>query len=473
MSILRPRYHFTPPQNFMNDPNGLIFYKGEYHLFYQHNPFGDTWGHMSWGHAISRDLVHWEHLPIALYEEDNIMIFSGSAVVDWNNTSGLGSENQPPLVALYTGHSQSEQTQNIAYSTDCGRTWVKYPGNPVIAIGSSEFRDPKVIWHEPTKHWVMITVLADQHKVRFFTSHNLKDWTHLSDFGPAGAVDGLWECPDLFALSIEGQPHLRKWVLKVDVLKGSGAQYFVGNFDGTHFINAGEGHEVLRVDHGRDFYAAQSWSDTLNDRRIWIAWMNNWEYANAIPTSPWRGAFSIPRELGLRLEAGRLHLIQKPIDELQQLRQSLYHAADLDLSQVNADLSRLKPNMAREIKVEFTLGSASEFGIVLGTGEAQQTLIGYDLQAQEMFVDRRRSGDSSFSSEFAGVHRALLPPQERKIRLHVFLDTCTVEVFGNDGRAVISDLIFPDPAKVTMQLYADEGDVHLNVLEVWELGDPA
>src|SRR5687768_16479998 len=206
--IPRPGYHFTPPQNFMNDPNGLVFYDGEYHLFYQHNPFGDVWGRMSWGHAVSRDLVHWGHFPVALQEEDGIMIFSGSTVVDWQNTSGFGTEDNPPLVAIYTGHTDIEQTQNIAYSTDRGRSWIKYEGNPVIAIGAREFRDPKVFWHEPTKQWVMVSVLADQHKVRFDGSSDLKHWTYLSDFGPAGAVNGWWECPDLFPLAIEDQPEI-------------------------------------------------------------------------------------------------------------------------------------------------------------------------------------------------------------------------------------------------------------------------
>ena len=469
----RPHYHFTPPQNFMNDPNGLVFYDGEYHLFYQHNLLGDTWGHMSWGHAVSRDLLHWEHLPVALHEEHGVMAFSGSAVVDRRNTSGLGTQGNPPLVAIYTGHSDLEQTQNIAYSIDRGRSWIKYSGNPVLAIGSREFRDPKVFWHERTGQWIMVTVLSDQYKVRFFGSPDLKQWSHLSDFGPAGGTDGLWECPDLFPLLVEGEPETRKWVLKVDVLKGTGAQYFVGDFDGTQFTNEAANDDVKRVDFGEDFYAAQSWSDEPHGRRIWIAWMNNWEYANLIPTSPWRGVFSIPRELGLRLEDGRFHLIQKPIDELQQLRRPLFHAGERELSQVNAQLSRLELNRALEISIELAFGHASEFGIALGTGPAEQTLIGYDLQAQEMFVDRRHSGDSSFSPAFAGVHRALLTPRERKIRLQVFLDTCTAEVFGNEGRAVISDLIFPDHGELSLQLYADEGDMHLHALDIWALGDRA
>src|SRR5215207_2428265 len=292
--IPRPQYHFTPPQNFMNDPNGLVFYDGEYHLFYQYNPFGDVWGHMSWGHAVSRDLIHWEHLPVALHEEDGVMIFSGSAVVDWQNTSGFGNANFPPLIAIYTGHSEVEQNQNLAYSNDRGRTWTKYSGNPVIAIGSRDFRDPKVFWHEPTHCWVMVTALADQQKVRFDSSPDLIHWTHLSNFGPEGRVDNEWECPDIFLMNVEGQPGFQKWVLKVDVNHSILGQYFVGHFDGLCFINDASSDQVLRVDYGKDFYAAQSWSNTSVGRRIWIGWMNNWDYAKVIPTAPWRGLFSIP-----------------------------------------------------------------------------------------------------------------------------------------------------------------------------------
>ena len=238
----RPQYHFTPAVNWMNDPNGMVYYNGEYHLFYQYNPFGDTWGHMSWGHAVSRDLVHWEHLPVALAEEDGVMIFSGSAVVDWNNTSGFGEEGRPPLVAVYTGHHTSgeRQDQRIAYSTDSGRTWTKYEGNPVLDRAMKDFRDPKVFWYEPDEKWVMVLARPHEHKVQLYSSPDLKSWTHLSDFGPAGAVNGIWECPDLFELPVDGDPGNTKWVLVVNLnpggpAGGSAGQYFVGHFDGERF----------------------------------------------------------------------------------------------------------------------------------------------------------------------------------------------------------------------------------------------
>lgn len=237
----QPMVHFTPPQNWMNDPNGMVYHDGEYHLFYQHNPFGNKWGHMSWGHAVSRDLVTWEHLPVALPEEDGVMIFSGSAVVDKENTAGFANDGETALVAIYTGHEASRkvQQQSIAYSTDNGRTWTKYAGNPVLDIGKEHFRDPKVFWYEPDEHWIMVVALSHDRKVRFYSSPNLKDWSLLSDFGPAGAVKGIWECPDLFPL--EAPDGSTKWVLQVDlggnsVAGGSGAQYFTGQFDGKRFI---------------------------------------------------------------------------------------------------------------------------------------------------------------------------------------------------------------------------------------------
>lgn len=238
----RPQFHFSPQKNWMNDPNGLVYFDGEYHLFYQYNPLGDRWGHMSWGHAVSKDLLHWEHLPVAIPEENGIMIYSGSAVVDWQNSSGFGKGDVPPMVAVYTGRRNSDdrQTQCLAYSNDHGRTWTKYDGNPVLDIQSNNFRDPKVLWHDPTSKWIMVVSMAAERKIRFYGSHNLKEWNLLSEFGPAGAVAGIWECPDLFQLPVDGNPDSIKWVLEVDlgskaVAGGSGGQYFVGDFDGEKF----------------------------------------------------------------------------------------------------------------------------------------------------------------------------------------------------------------------------------------------
>ena len=236
----RPQFHFTPAQNWMNDPNGMVYYQGEYHLFFQYNPFGDTWGHMSWGHAVSKDLVHWKQLPVAIPEQGDEMVFSGSAVVDYGNTSGFGTTENPAMVAIYTAATPGNQSQALAYSTDKGRTWTRYAGNPVLDIGSAEFRDPKVFWYAPENKWVMAVVMSVEHKVRLYSSKNLKDWTLMSDFGPANAVGGVWECPDLFPLAVDGDPAKTKWVMVVNlnpggIQGGSAGQYFVGDFDGTRF----------------------------------------------------------------------------------------------------------------------------------------------------------------------------------------------------------------------------------------------
>ncbi len=466
---MRPLVHFTPARNFMNDPNGLVYHAGEYHLFYQHNPFGEVWGHMSWGHAVSRDLVHWEHLPVALAEEDGIMVFSGCAVVDQDNTSGFGAPGSPPLVAIYTGHSEREQTQNIAYSRDLGRTWTKYPGNPVIAIGSREHRDPKVIWHAPTRRWIMVTVLADIHKVRFDGSADLIHWEHLSDCGPFGAEDGVWECPDLFPMPIEGEPGEVAWVIKVDVCRTVGAQVIIGDFDGRVFTPRAPG-QVWRVDYGVDFYAAQSWSNTPDGRRLWLAWMSNWHYANLTPSAPWRGLCSLPRELILRRTSAGLRPYQRPIVELERTRgaQLRLHLADVDES--NAALAGLQPLSACEVALSVDLQSTRRFSLKVDHGAGQETILTCDVQSGTLALDRTRSGESGFSDVFAAVHTAPLALEQGALDLRVFLDTCSIEVFAQQGSIAFTDLIFPRGAEHTVSLVAEGGDPTILALDLWPLG---
>lgn len=467
---MRPLVHFTPERNFMNDPNGLVFHEGEYHLFYQHNPFGDVWGHMSWGHAVSRDLLHWQHLPVALAEENGVMAFSGCAVVDRENTSGFGKDGKPPLVAIFTGHTEQEQTQNIAWSNDNGRTWTKYPGNPVIAIGSRDHRDPKVIWHAPTRRWIMITVLADIHQVRFDGSPDLIHWEHLSDYGPFGAADGVWECPDLFPLAIDGQPGDDVWVIKVDVCRTTGAQFIVGDFDGRVFTPR-EDAQAWRIDHGVDFYAAQSWSDTPDGRRIWVAWMANWAYANTTPSSPWRGSFSIPRVVSLRPTPEGPRLRQQPIAELAGARAAHLQFGACEVAEANDALAGLEPAPALEVLLTASPGRARRFGITVSHGEGEETVINCDLQALTLTVDRRRSGEHAFADTFAADHVAPLAPVQGAIDLHVFLDGCSVEVFAQDGLVVLSDLIFPHSGLHSVSLFEEGGDVTVERLDVWPL-DP-
>lgn len=464
----RPFFHFAPAQNFMNDPNGLVYHAGEYHLFYQHNPFADVWGHMSWGHAVSRDLVHWEHLPVALSEEDGVMIFSGCAVVDRENTSGFGSPGAPALVAIYTGHTEHEQHQNIAYSRDLGRTWTKYSGNPVVAIGSREFRDPKVIWHAPTRRWIMITVLADRHQVRFDGSPDLIHWEHLSDFGPFGADDAVWECPDLFPIAVEGSPDEIVWAIKVDVCRSVGAQMIFGHFDGRCFTPLTPDANALRLDHGVDFYAAQSWSDMPDGRRVWIAWMSNWHYANQTPTAPWRGVCSIPREVTVRRTPAGLRPAQRPIAELQAARASGVRLALADVDEANAALAALDPHPALELNLTADVGAAKRIGLRVRHGQTAVTEITCDVSARTLSVDRRRSGESAFFDGFAAVHTAPVLLDQDRLNLHVFLDTCSVEVLADDGLVALSDLVFPQDALMTLELFAD-GEVMIQSLELWTL----
>lgn len=475
----RPQFHFTPEKNWMNDPNGLVYYKGEYHLFYQYNPFGNSWGHMSWGHAVSSDLVHWKHLSVALAEENGVMIFSGSVVVDWNNSSGLCKSSDPKdkscLIAIYTGHIEMPrlESQHLAVSNDRGRTWTKFAGNPVLDIGSQDFRDPKVFWHEATKKWVMVVSLSKEQKVRLYGSKNLQQWELLSEFGSAGVADKniQWECPDLFELPIIGQPNKKRWVLIVNinpggVAGGSGGQYFVGNFDGKIFTNDNPATTKLFVDSGKDFYAGVTFSDLpKNDgRRILLGWMSNWDYAQKEPTAPWRTAQSIPRELKLKQTPAGLRLMQTPVAELKSLRGSVIKTSNLNLS--NGKTQSIASGEALEISGEFSVGKDSSATIRIHTGN-DETLIGYDNG--KIFIDRTKSGNVDFDSKFTGRHEVSLPPQQGKIKLHIFVDRSSVEVFGNDGEAVLTDRIFPASNQQMIELRNTGANTKCLSFNVWQL----
>ncbi|MFB9541852.1 MULTISPECIES: GH32 C-terminal domain-containing protein [Streptomyces] len=803
----RPRFHFTPDKNWMNDPNGLVYFKGEYHLFYQYNPNGNSWGDMSWGHAVSKDLVHWKELPLALSHDDKEMVFSGSAVVDRDNTTGFGTKKNPAMVAIYTSAYKNggKQAQSLAYSTDRGRTWTKYQGNPVIDIGSKDFRDPKVQWYAPTKSWLMTVSMSAEHKVRFYSSKNLKDWELQSEFGPAGATGGVWECPDLFPLAVDGDKKKIKWVLVVNInpggiAGGSAAQYFVGDFDGKKFTaedkgtytpptgtvvqdfegtdfgswtttgtafgqapaagavegqgtvegfdgqglansfhsgdaatgtltspsftvdskylnfkvgggrhphvdgtvmeqgdppagtvladfeggtygdwtttgdafgsapatgtlggqqevsgflgdglvnsyldgdtttgtltspeftidkdyvnflvgggnhpagsdnptavellvdgkvvrsatgqdgealnwaswdvedlagkkaqikivddnsggwghlnvdhimlsdtqarpvsqetsvnlivdgkvvrsatgsnsetldwasfdmrsyagkqariqivdmnNAGWGHlladqftaadtaakSVVQradwADYGKDYYAAVSWEDAPDGKRYMIGWMNNWDYSGVVPTSPWRGAQSIPREMALRTVDGRIQLTSRPVNSVTSLRQKR-PATAAGVTVKNTSQTLIGPaaqGEALDIEATFSLKDADRFGLKVRTGAGgEETVIGYDTTAQELYVDRTRSGAVDFNSTFPGVQTAPLKAKNGKVKLRILVDRSSVEVFGGSGEAVITDQIFPDPAAQGVQIFAENGSVKLDRARVWHL----
>jgi fructan beta-fructosidase len=477
----RPQFHFSPEEEWMNDPNGMVYYEGEYHLFYQYHPHGTTWGPMHWGHAISQDLVHWEHLPIALAPDDNGMIFSGSAVVDWNDTSGFFNGGTG-LVAIYTSadtYPNSErprQRQSIAYSLDKGRTWMKYENNPVLSDESiTDFRDPKVFWHKETNKWVMI--LAAGQTVRLYTSTNLKDWEFASEFGEGhGSHLGVWECPDLFELPVDNDSNQKKWVLFLSIgdnpayKEGSRTQYFIGDFDGKTFTNEYTPETTLWIDGGRDNYAGVTWSDlpAEDGRRIYVGWMSNWKYANLTPTMEWRSAMTIPRVLSLKTLEEGIRLVQKPVKELKDIRTNSVRMFDKVIKPGENILGDMKSS-SFEIIAEFEINNECEFGFKVRKSATEETIIGYNTKSKKLFVNRTNAGDNSFHEAFADQHEVELKPHENKIKLHMYVDWSSVEVLGNDGEQVMTDLIFPTEDGQEIELFSSGSEVKMDSLEFHEL----
>ncbi len=472
-SHFRPLYHFSPQANWVNDPNGLVYYRGEYHLFYQYHPDSSIWGPMHWGHAVSKDLMNWQELPVALYPDEHGTIFSGSAVIDWKNTTGFGEET---MVAIFTHDQKDRQVQSLAYSTDCGRTWTKYAGNPVLLPpdGLRDFRDPKVFWYAENgqAHWVM--VLAAHNAIRFFTSPDLIHWTLASIFGEThGAHTGVWETPDLFKLPVVDSSECR-WVLTAGIGHGgpggnSGMQYFVGQFDGVAFTSENPEETILWADFGADYYAAQSWSDEPTGRRLMIGWQNNWQYARVIPTTTWRGVFSLPREVLLKKTREGIRLFQQPAAEVLSQRGECCSFHDVFVIPGTNLLGHLHGDTF-EINAVFQTNSQAEcFGFRLRVGDGEQTTVGYNLTNQEVFVDRLNSGQTNFEKGFARIHSARLEPIDGIIRLQIFLDRSCIEVFGNDGEVTIADTIFPDAQSQEIELFAQGGEVLLRQLDVYEM----
>ena len=475
----RPQFHFTPPAHWLNDPNGLLFYKGEYHLFYQHYPKDTVWGPMHWGHAVSTDLINWMHLPIALYPDEAGHIYSGSAVIDWQNTAAFGKE---AMVAIFTHHQpdNAKQSQSIAYSLDKGRTWKKYAGNPVIPTPENlpDFRDPKVLWFEKTGHWIML--LAARNAILFYKSPNLIAWEACGRFGFGyGATAGVWETPDLFQLPVNGGSESR-WVLTVGVgdgapAGGSGTQYFVGQFDGQAFTSENPKETVLWADWGADFYAAQSWSgignQNVHSRRIWLAWFNNWRYATVIPTSSWRGSMTIPRELSLIQTENGLRLGQKPVGELAKLRSKHFSQTAVTCRPAIPFNLNIEGDLL-EVIAEFQIdpGTAvDQFGIRIRTTEEEATTIGYAPPSQTLFLDRSHSGLTNFSPDFPRLHKVEMQPSGGVIHLHIFVDRSSIELFGSEGLVAISDRIFPSRRPFQLEFFAKGGPVVLNALDVYLL----
>ena len=477
--LWRPQYHFSPHQHWMNDPNGLIFDAGEYHHFYQYNPFGDQWGHMSWGHAVSTDLVHWQELPVAIAEDWRVSIFSGSVVIDHRNRAGFGAG---AWVALYTGCQGTpgggRQAQELAFSHDRGRTWTKYQHNPVLDLGLRDFRAPKVFFHVGIGRWVMLAALPAERSIVFFTSHDLKCWSETSRFAMPLAGDGrsTWESPDLIELPVAGERST--WMLKIDLfdrldpgLSGRcGTRLFFGQFDGEQFTVDAQSTPTggALADHGADFQGALSWAG-LPGWPVWIARMNHRRYARQVPTRPWRGSMTLPRELSVvRGADGYLQLRQRPVPAVRGLRRERFEHGHVALAR-RQSLDLLPPGSdgrAIEIHLDGILPGAS-WQLRLRAGDKDVTRVGFDAARGLLYVDRARSGlvpgfDAGFKAQ---IKAACAPPRS----LRVWVDWASIEVFADDGSTVISSQIFPGDGSRGAFLMATESAAHFESVCVWTL----
>ncbi|WP_294472542.1 DUF4980 domain-containing protein [uncultured Bacteroides sp.] len=463
----RPTYHFSPLYGWMNDPNGMVYKDGEYHLFYQYNPYGSKWGNMSWGHAISKDLANWEHRPVAIAPDAFGTIFSGSAVVDHNNTAGFGAD---AIVAIYT-QSSDRQVQSIAYSNDNGRTFTKYGNNPVLVSEAPDFRDPKVFWHNETQRWVM--VLAVGQEMQFFTSSNLKDWEYQSSFGEGqGAHGGVWECPDLFELPVEGTNET-KWVLLCNLnpggpFGGSATQYFTGTFDGKKFVNESPS-KTKWMDWGKDHYATVTWSNAPDNRRIAIAWMSNWLYANDVPTSQYRSPNSVPRDLSLFAVDDEVYLQSAPSPELLKLRDvSKKRSFRVNGKRTVKDMIAGNEGMY-EIELTFKKQNADLIGFRLYNDKGEEVDMQYDMKEKKFSMDRRKSGEVAFNEHFPAVTWTAVEDGKEEMTLRLYVDKSSVEAFGDGGRFVMTNQVFPSEPYSHIEFYSKGGAYKVDSFVVYRL----
>lgn len=464
--LYRPNYHFTPEKSWMNDPNGMFYYNGYYHLFYQYHPDSTVWGPMHWGHAISTDLITWSEKPIAIYPDEKGYIFSGSAVVDVNNTSGFGSLKNPPIVAMFTYHDMVKekagekkyQSQAIAYSLDEGLTWKKYEANPVIKNPNlKDFRDPKMTWDNINKQWLMVLAAGD--RVFFYSSKDLKNWSYLSDFGNGiGGHGGVWECPDFFPMAVEGSDEY-KWVLLLSINPGgpnggSATQYFVGDFDGETFSLDNSFSEDLKevkalwIDYGRDNYAGVTWSNIsdTDGRKLFIGWMSNWDYAQKVPTEKWRSSMTIPRELKLVKEDVHYTVTSKPVRELQNYIAKTIKKETLTISKETILIDKSLVDLSR-LDIQFTLNDLKKDIYTFSLSNSANNTIRFGINKKEkfFFIDRAKSGDTTFSDVFANqISKAPFKKDFDKMDIQVLIDKTSIEVFYDNGNTVMTEIFFPE-----------------------------
>lgn len=468
----RPVYHHTPAYGWMNDPNGMFYKDGVYHLYYQYNPYGSVWGNMTWGHSTSSDLMHWKFEGSAIVPDAWGAIFSGSCVVDHENTAGFG---KGAVVAFYTSAKSTPwgdvQSQSMAYSLDNGKTFTKYEGNPILTSSERDFRDPKVFWYAPGKHWVMMLAVG-QH-MEIYSSVNLKDWKKESEFGAMqGAHGGVWECPDLVEIPVEGTRQ-KKWVLICNLnpggpFGGSAAQYFVGSFDGKTFVN--ESPTLTKwMDWGKDNYATVTWNNAPDGRCVALGWMSNWQYANNVPTRQYRSANTIARDLTLYRVGEELYLKSTPSPEVKKARGEKVSKPSFNVAGEYEVASLLDDNKgAYEVELVIQNQGASKIAFCLLNEKGEKVSMYYDLARRQFVMDRSESGTVDFSKDFPAVTVAPADT-DKELTLRLFVDRSSIEAFGEDGKFVMTNLVFPSLPYNKMRFTSDEKGYTVKSLKVYRL----
>ena len=468
----RPVYHHTPAYGWMNDPNGMFYKDGVYHLYFQYNPYGAVWGNMHWGHSTSTDLMHWKFEGCAIVPDAWGAIFSGSCVVDHENTAGFGKE---AVVAFYTSSKSTPwgdiQMQSMAYSLDNGKTFTKYEGNPILTSSEKDFRDPKVFWYAPGKHWVMILAVG-QH-MEIYSSVNLKEWKKESEFGAMqGAHGGVWECPDLVEIPVEGSRE-KKWVLICNLnpggpFGGSAAQYFVGSFDGKKFVNESPT-QTKWMDWGKDNYATVTWNNAPDGRCIALGWMSNWQYANNVPTRQYRSANTLARDLTLYREGQELYLKSTPSSEVKKARGKKVSIPSFKVSEKHEMVNLFEEKQgAYEVEIVIQNAGASKIAFCLLNDKGEKVSMYYDLNRKQFVMDRSESGKVDFSKDFPAVTVAPVNV-DKELTLRLFVDRSSIEAFGEDGKFVMTNLVFPSQPYVKMCFEADKNGYAVKSLNVYKL----
>lgn len=468
----RPVYHHTPAYGWMNDPNGMFYKDGVYHLYFQYNPYGSVWGNMHWGHSTSTDLMHWKFEGCAIVPDTWGAIFSGSCVVDHENTAGFGKE---AVVAFYTSAKSTPwgdiQMQSMAYSLDNGKTFTKYEGNPILTSSEKDFRDPKVFWYAPGKHWVMILAVG-QH-MEIYSSVNLKEWKKESEFGAMqGAHGGVWECPDLVEIPVEGTRE-KKWVLICNLnpggpFGGSAAQYFVGSFDGKKFVNESPT-QTKWMDWGKDNYATVTWNNAPDGRCIALGWMSNWQYANNVPTRQYRSANTLARDLTLYREGQELYLKSTPSVEVKKARGKKVSIPSFKVSEKHEIVNLFEEKQgAYEVEIVIQNAGASKIAFCLLNDKGEKVSMYYDLNRKQFVMDRSESGTVDFSKDFPAVTVAPVNV-DKELTLRLFVDRSSIEAFGEDGKFVMTNLVFPSQPYVKMCFEADKNGYAVKSLNVYKL----